>query len=461
MDLSLSPGRDSVLISWTALAVGSTYQVVRATNADFTGPLNYIYEGPWAPSVTDRDPATLLPGVVYYYRVRASLPDGTRARSAPTATTLTGMTPLVALPRDGGWDLAWTGGQAGYTLMVNGSPTVSVSSTTYFFTPAAPGVYVLAIRDALGYLGGSVTVTSAGYVAPLAQPSVTSSAGVYQLDWSGGTEPYTVLVDGASTAIASVPTYLFDPAEGTYSIVVRDADGARTVPIDVVKSAEGTAASQPTVSPQGYVEGEFLGKGGTDSTDSSGTASAPPDGSASPTPPANAESGDGDGSSAPATPQSLKASAKGGRAVISWTADGDLHYEVQQATHSGFSSPTDAWSGSGGNADIGSFEAGDVVWFRVRVRGGPDGEPSNWSAGVRVDFPMDEEAPNQPTNPEKDARVPEKDEPSPMPEKATPPPSVPEPPVDDPKPVTETPKPEPPAKETVPADPPADAVPAE
>jgi hypothetical protein len=134
-----------------------------------------------------------------------------------------------------------------------------------------------------------------------------------------------------------------------------------------------------------------------------------------------------------------------------------LLYEVQQASDSDFGNAADAWSGSGGSAELGSFAAGSRVWFRVRVRAAGDGDPSPWSAAESVEFPKDEKAPSPPASAEKDGRVPEKDEASAVTEKAPAPPDVPEPPAVDPEPEKAPVKPDPPAPEP-PKDPaPADA----
>ena len=446
--LMVTTGYDNFLFYWTAVTGATTYEIQRATNADFSSGRTVVYSGAYSTEVADSD-STLLPGTTYYYRARATMADGSAgAWSNILSPQLTAMTAPVATERAGGWDLVWTGGSADFFLMVNGVPTAPIGNPrTFYYKPPTPGSYVLAVRDSVGRVSPSVTVTSSGYVAALGQPTVTSEAGAYRLNWTGGAEPYTPVVDGATTATVEASTYLFDPNNGDYSLIIKDAEGARTDPIEVVKSADITFTPPAERTASGYVEYDPTA---TESSSTVTTGSVEPSKTMVASPetgqPATSHSGDPHVSVAepgvPNVPRAFSATAKGHKARVSWADTHGVYYEVQQSHNVSFSEARIIWSGSANTAELGSFSAGDTVWLRVRERLGHDSKPSAWSAPVRVDFPNDKHSPSDPSTPTVDARIPD-DEVAPKIE--APVPSDPQQPTVEPKPA---------------ADPPADLAPA-
>jgi hypothetical protein len=153
----------------------------------------------------------------------------------------------------------------------------------------------------------------------------------------------------------------------------------------------------------------------------------------------------------PDVPQGLSASVSDDHAILTWTAETGLDYEVQYALDAGLSGARDAWSGTGGKIELGPYAAGDI-WFRIRARQGTDDHPGPWSPVARVPFPPDKESSSPPVEPEKDALVPEKEIPAPAKETATPP----EPAADDPQPKVEKPaeaNPSAPVEESTPTPP--------
>ena len=294
-------------------------------------------------------------------------------------------------------------------------------------------------------------------VAPLAQPAVTEVSGTYQLDWSGGTMPYTILVDDIATATVGTPAYSFSPASGEYSIVVSDASGERTDPVTVTRAAVASYTPPAAKTLSGYIE--YAVPEADSSASIEATAPAVPSDSATDSSTADAahqrstrdEPGEAaddkhdavDEAALPESPDRFKVRISEQDAALTWTVRSGMHYEVQQADNSSFSDAKRAWTGTGGETEIGPFSADDEVWFRIRTRTSADGEPGPWSDAERIQFPAEDKAPAPPEAPKDEAKNPEDD---PKPEVATPAPSIPDEPTVDSQAPAETPMAEEPAE---------------
>ncbi len=136
---------------------------------------------------------------------------------------------------------ATTGGTAPYTYSVNGSPFTSTTNYTGF----AAGTYTVIVRDANGcqFTTSATVVNSAGPTA-LVVNTTNSTCGASNGNinigaTTGGTAPYTYSVAGSPfTSTTAYTGY----AAGTYTVIVRDANGCQfTTSATVVNSAGPTA----------------------------------------------------------------------------------------------------------------------------------------------------------------------------------------------------------------------------
>jgi gliding motility-associated-like protein len=136
---------------------------------------------------------------------------------------------------------AVTGGTAAYVYSFNGSAFTSTTS----YTGLAAGTYTIIVRDANGCTF-TVTATVANSPGPTALATSVTNASCGASNGSitigavtGGTAAYTYSVNGSAfTATTSYTGF----AAGTYSVVVRDANGCTFTTSATINNASGPTA---------------------------------------------------------------------------------------------------------------------------------------------------------------------------------------------------------------------------
>ena len=136
---------------------------------------------------------------------------------------------------------ATTGGTAPYTWSINGGAFTSTTS----YTGLAAGTYTIVVKDANGCTF-STTATVVNSPGPTALATTFTNATCGASNGSitigattGGTAPYTYSVNGS--AFTSTTSYTGFSA-GTYSVVVKDANGCTfTTSVTIINSGGPTA----------------------------------------------------------------------------------------------------------------------------------------------------------------------------------------------------------------------------
>lgn len=167
--------------------------------------------------------------------------------SPPTAIATT-TTPASCGASNGSVTLgAVTGGTAPYTYSFNGGAFGSTTS----FTALAAGTYTIVVKDANGCTyTTTVTVTSSTAPTALVVTNVSAtcggSNGIINIGTvTGGTAPYTYSVNGS--AFTSTTSYS-GFAAGTYTVIVKDANGCTfTTTTTIVNIPGPTALAVTTV----------------------------------------------------------------------------------------------------------------------------------------------------------------------------------------------------------------------
>jgi hypothetical protein len=65
---------------------------------------------------------------------------------------------LTATPSGGSFSLTWSGGTGPYTVVVDGSDHATTGSVSYLYSPTVAGIYLLLVRDSLGFESNNVSV---------------------------------------------------------------------------------------------------------------------------------------------------------------------------------------------------------------------------------------------------------------------------------------------------------------
>jgi hypothetical protein len=134
----------------------------------------------------------------------------------------------------------WTG--------VAGSGLSTVTGNTAIVTPTLPGTYAYNLAGADGGCNAvsSVNLTVNPFVAAITAVNVTCNAGnngTFALgSTTCGTAPYTYSVDGGT--YGSIPTNLI---AGTYSVLVKDANGYISAALPLTITQPATTIANPTV----------------------------------------------------------------------------------------------------------------------------------------------------------------------------------------------------------------------
>lgn len=97
----------------------------------------------------------------------------------------------------------------------------------------APGTYTLTVTDAAGTVFTSTAMVT-GPTAPLALTATPNGNGTVTAAASGGTSPYSYSIDGGATYQAG--TLFTDVDNGSYTLVVRDANGCTATSAEFVVS---------------------------------------------------------------------------------------------------------------------------------------------------------------------------------------------------------------------------------
>ncbi len=216
------------LSSPTGGTPGYTYSV---DGGAFSGTTNYTGLASGSHTIVVRD----ANGCTYTTTVTIAASPGPTALATTTVNSTCGASNGVINIG------ATTGGSAPYTYSVNGSPFTSTTSYSGF----AAGTYTVIVRDANGcQFTTSATVINTPGPTAQAATTVNSTCGASngQINigaTTGGTAPYTYSVNGSPFTSTTNYTGF---AAGTYTVIVRDANGCQfTTSVTVVNSAGPTA----------------------------------------------------------------------------------------------------------------------------------------------------------------------------------------------------------------------------
>lgn len=207
---------------------GYTYSV---DGSPFSGTTNYTGLASGSHTIIVRD----ANGCTYTTTVNIAASPGPTALATTTVNATCGASNGVINIG------ATTGGSAPYTYSVNGSPFTATTSYSGF----AAGTYTVIVRDANGcQFTTSATVVNTPGPTAQATTTVNSTCGASngQINigaTTGGTAPYTYSVNGSPFTSTTNYTGF---AAGTYTVIVRDANGCQfTTSATVVNSAGPTA----------------------------------------------------------------------------------------------------------------------------------------------------------------------------------------------------------------------------
>src|SRR5690606_29777142 len=133
---------------------------------------------------------------------------------------------------------AVTGGTAPYTYSVNGSPFTATAS----YTDLAAGSYTVIVRDANGCeFTATIAVATADGPSDVDINAVDATCGTDNGTLTigtvtGGVAPYTYSVNGSPFTATTSYT---DLAAGSYTVIVRDANGCEFTATTAVATADG------------------------------------------------------------------------------------------------------------------------------------------------------------------------------------------------------------------------------
>jgi gliding motility-associated-like protein len=250
--VSVNPG---VNLTGTAAATPTSCPTVNngsvtATPASGTAPYTYSLGG--GPSQASPTFGGLAPGS---YTITFTDAIGCTGTASATVTagsnissTVTGVNPPCANINDGTITITPTSGTVPYLYSINGGPTQPGAS----FGNLSPGIYNIAISDALGCTGtntftlttNAALATTVSFTMPLCYGNAN---GIITLSPSGGVSPYEFATGPAFTnwqssgAISNLST-------GTYTIRIRDNVGCikdTTVFLDQPPFLSASATSTP------------------------------------------------------------------------------------------------------------------------------------------------------------------------------------------------------------------------
>lgn len=187
--------------------------------------------------------------------------------AGPSITTSTGIDPTCGAT-NGQIDITATGGTAPLNYSIDNGATFQTGNT---FTGLADGTYDIVVEDASGCQVTDVVVLNPGAgptidATALTDPSCGTANGVIDITASGGTAPLNYSIDnGATFQTGNSFTGL---ADGTYDIVVEDANGCQATQTETITDPGApTIDNVVTTDPNcGLPDGEI------DITTSGGTA---------------------------------------------------------------------------------------------------------------------------------------------------------------------------------------------
>jgi uncharacterized repeat protein (TIGR01451 family) len=175
--------------------------------------------------------------------------------SAPVSVSVSGILPDFCGLNNGGFTVNISGGQAPFSVLVNGQP-VNVGP----ITGLGAGSYTISVTDANNCSASSSAIITSPSplqtsIGDVVQPNCVVSNGSFNIVVSGGTSPYQFNMNGVQNNNGSFTNL----SPGNYTVNTTDANGCTssssvevTAPIDLI--AELSNVSEPTC---GTANGSF------------------------------------------------------------------------------------------------------------------------------------------------------------------------------------------------------------
>ena len=234
------------------LCFGSSTGAINITASGGVGP--YTYD--WADLTGTNDPEdrTALPAGTYTVTVK----DANGCSAASLAVTITQPSSAVAVAKTSQTDVLCFGASTG---AINITASGGVAPYTYDWADLAgtndpedrtgliAGTYTVTVKDANGCSAAplSVTITQPASAVAVAKTSQTdvlcfgSSTGAINITASGGVAPYTY--DWADLAGTNDPEDRTALSAGTYTVIVKDANGCSAAPLAVTITQPASAVA--------------------------------------------------------------------------------------------------------------------------------------------------------------------------------------------------------------------------
>ena len=146
-----------------------------------------------------------------------------------------------------------TGGTGPYTFVLDGT-TTQTGATNTIFNNIASGTHTVFITDASGCqftLNNANVTASAGFTATFTSTTTSCSGAangsITVTSGTGGTGPYTFLLDGTTTQTGAANTTFINLTTGTHAVLITDANGCQFTlnNANVTAGAALTAAVTP------------------------------------------------------------------------------------------------------------------------------------------------------------------------------------------------------------------------
>jgi gliding motility-associated-like protein len=207
----------------------------------------------------------------------STLPSVNITEPAVLAITLVSQTDVTGCfgNNNGSITVNVTGGTSGYDYSINGG-SFTAGTPTQVFSNLTAGTYNIVVRDSKGCLQTLPTVTIAQpagmTISLVSQTNLTcggGSDGQIVVNVTGGTSPYQYSVNGGTFTSGTATQTFTNLTGGTYSIVVKDANGCTqtlpTVTLTQPANLSISVSSQSNPKCNGSADGQITvsGSGGT------------------------------------------------------------------------------------------------------------------------------------------------------------------------------------------------------